>query len=120
MFDKGNNLPDSGRVSMQYCAALITYSAYFDIMAETWDDVTKDGTQPLKEWVVEYTVLVNRSTNHHLSIMYGEEIADVQRSLLHELRKSYGENERIDVTVQRMEEIQDTSEPIPFEGSFTP
>jgi hypothetical protein len=52
--------------------------------------------------------------------MYGEEIADVQRSLLHELRKSYGENERIDVTVQRMEEIQDTSEPIPFEGSFTP
>jgi len=89
-------------------------------MAETWDDVTKDGTQPLKEWVVEYTVVVNQNTNHHLSIMYGEDLADVQRSLLLELRKSYGENERIDVTVQRMEEIQETSESITFEGSFTP
>ena len=105
---------------MQYSTALITYSAYLGIMAETWDDVTWDGTQPLKEWVVEYTVLVNHSTNHHLSIMYGEDIADVQRSLLHELRKSYGENERIDVTVQRMEEIQNTLESISFEGCFTP
>ena len=89
-------------------------------MAETWDDVTKDDTQPLKEWVVEYTVFVDQNTNQHLSILYGEDLADVQRNLLNELRKSYGENERIDVTVQRMEEIQDTSDSVGFEGCFTP
>ena len=105
---------------MQYCVALITYSDNVGIMAETWEDVTWDGTQPLKEWVVEYTVSVNQETNHHLSILHGEDLADVQRNLLHEIRKSYAETERIDVTVQRMEEIQDTSDSIFFEGCFTP
>ena len=89
-------------------------------MAETWEDVTKDGTQPLKEWVVEYTVVVKQETNQHLNIMHGEDLADVQRRLLLELRKNYAENERIDVTVQRMEEIKATSESVTFEGCFTP
>ncbi|MDE0869894.1 MAG: hypothetical protein OSA21_06235 [Candidatus Poseidoniaceae archaeon] len=89
-------------------------------MAETWEDVTKDGTQPLKEWVVEYTVVVNEEKNQHLNIMYGEDLEDVQRILLIELRKNYAENDRIDVTVQRMEEIKDTSDSVTFEGFFTP
>lgn len=89
-------------------------------MAETWEDVTKDGTQPLKEWVVEYTVVVNEEKNQHLNIMYGEDLEDVQRILLIELRKNYAENDRIDVTVQRMEEIKDTSNSVTFEGLFTP
>jgi len=89
-------------------------------MAETWEDVTKDGTQPLKEWVVEYTVVVNEEKNQHLNIMYGEDLEDVQQILLIELRKNYAENDRIDVTVQRMEEIKDTSDSVTFEGFFTP
>tara|TARA_B100000767_G_scaffold124736_1_gene118844 strand:- start:2847 stop:3116 length:270 start_codon:yes stop_codon:yes gene_type:complete len=89
-------------------------------MAETWEDVTKDGTQPLKEWVVEYTVVVNEEKNQHLNIMYGEDLEDVQKTLLIELRKNYAENDRIDVTVQRMEEIKDTSNSVTFEGLFTP
>jgi len=89
-------------------------------MAETWEDVTKDGTQPLKEWVVEYTVVVNEEKNQHLNIMYGEDLEDVQKILLIELRKNYAENDRIDVTVQRMEEIKDTSDSVTFEGFFTP
>lgn len=89
-------------------------------MAETWEDVTKDGTQPLKEWVVEYTVVVNEEKNQHLNIMYGEDLEDVQKTLLTELRKNYAENDRIDVTVQRMEEIKDTSNSVTFEGLFTP
>ena len=105
---------------MQCCVALITYSAYLCLMAETWDDVTKDDTQPLKEWVVEYTVTVNQKSNQHLNILNGEDLADVQRILLTELRKNYGGNERIDVTVQRMEEIKDTTDSVSFEGCFTP
>lgn len=105
---------------MHYYTDLITFSDKVSIMAETWEDVTKGGTQPLKEWVVEYTVVVNEETNQHLNIMYGEDLADVQRRLLLELRKNYAENERIDVTVQRMEEIKDTSDAVTFEGCFTP
>ena len=105
---------------MHYYTDLITFSDKVSIMAETWEDVIKDGTQPLKEWVVEYTVMVNEVTNQHLNIMYGEDLADVQRRLLLELRKNYAENERIDVTVQRMEEIKDTSDAVTFEGCFTP
>jgi hypothetical protein len=89
-------------------------------MAETWEDVTWDESKPLKEWVVEYTVSVNGEMNHHLNILYGEDLVDVQRSLLHELRKTYVEKERIDVTVHRMEEIKDTSDSVYFEGCFTP
>ncbi len=90
-------------------------------MAETWEDVTWDERQPLKEWVVEYTVSVDGEESHHLNILYGEDLADVQRSLLHELRKTYQENERIDVTVHRMEEIIiNTSDSTFFEGCFTP
>ena len=89
-------------------------------MAETWEDVTWDESKPLKEWVVEYTVSVNGEMNHHLNILYGEDLVDVQRSLLHELRKTYVEKERIDVTVHRMEEIKDTSDSVYFEGCFMP
>jgi|TARA_B110000211_G_scaffold56239_1_gene62686 hypothetical protein len=105
---------------MQNYTDLITLCDNAIVMAETWEDVTKDGTQPLKEWVVEYTVVVNEETNQHLNIMQGEDLADVQRRLLLELRKNYAENERIDVTVQRMEEIKATSESVTFEGCFTP
>jgi len=105
---------------MQDYTDLITLCDHGSIMAETWEDVTRDGTQPLKEWVVEYTVVVNQETNQHLNIVYGEDLADVQRRLLNELRKNYAENERIDVTVQRMEEVKETSDSVIFEGCFTP
>ena len=105
---------------MQHYTDLITLCDNVRIMAETWEDVTKDGTQPLKEWVVEYTVVVNEEKNQHLNIMYGEDLEDVQKILLIELRKNYAENDRIDVTVQRMEEIKDTSDSVTFEGFFTP
>lgn len=105
---------------MQHYTDLITLCDNVRIMAETWEDVTKDGTQPLKEWVVEYTVVVNEEKNQHLNIMYGEDLEDVQKTLLIELRKNYAENDRIDVTVQRMEEIKDTSDSVTFEGFFTP
>lgn len=105
---------------MQHYTDLITLCDNVRIMAETWEDVTKDGTQPLKEWVVEYTVVVNEEKNQHLNIMYGEDLEDVQQILLIELRKNYAENDRIDVTVQRMEEIKDTSDSVTFEGFFTP
>lgn len=113
-------MPQYGKMLKQDGAVLISHPVHVYTMAETWEDVTWDERHPLKEWAVEYTVLVDGEENHHLNILYGEDLADVQRSLLHELRKTYVENERIDVTVHRMEEIQVTSEPTFFEGCFTP
>jgi|TARA_B100001094_G_scaffold324889_2_gene378217 hypothetical protein len=89
-------------------------------MAESWEDVTWDQSNPKKEWVVEYTVSVNGKKNHHLSILYGEDMSEIQKSLLNELRNTYVQDEKIEVTVHRMEEVQDTSESVSFEGCFSP
>ena len=105
---------------MQTSVAFISHPVDIIAMAESWEDVTWDERLPLKEWVVEYTVSVDGKENHHLNILYGEDLSDVQRSLLHELRKSFVESERIEVTVLRMEEVQDTSDTPSFEGCFSP
>ena len=89
-------------------------------MAESWEDVTWDTSDPQKEWVVEYTVSVNGDKNHHLTVLYGDDLSDIQRSLLHELRNTYVDNETIEVTVHRMEEVKETSQSVGFEGCFSP
>lgn len=89
-------------------------------MAESWEDVTWDQGRPLKEWAVEYTVAVDGEEYHHLNILFGEDESAVQKSLLDELRQTYVRNERIDVTLHRMEEIRETTNADIFEGCFTP
>ena len=89
-------------------------------MAETWEDITLEEETPLKEWVVEYIALVSGEKFHHLSILYGENQQDVQRSLLHELRQAYHDSERIDVTVLRMEETVMEADALHFEGDYIP
>jgi len=89
-------------------------------MAESWEDVTWDQGRPLKEWAVEYTVVVNDEEYHHLNILFGEDESAVQKSLLDELRQTYVSNERIDVTLHRMEEVKETVDSNFFEGCFTP
>ena len=36
-------------------------------MAKTWEDVTWEDSEPLKEWSVEYLVSINEDQHHHLS-----------------------------------------------------
>lgn len=89
-------------------------------MAKTWEDVTWEDNEPLKEWVVEYTVKISGEEHHHLSMLWGEDHADVQRHLLAELKRTYSGSERIDVTVLRMEEVTTDVDALYFEGCFTP
>ena len=71
-------------------------------MEESWDDVAWEQEVKLKEWYVEYIAIVNDQKNHHMSILYGEDMQDVQRSLLHEVRRMYRSTVRIDITVVKM------------------
>jgi len=89
-------------------------------MEETWEDITWEGENPPKEWVVEYIALVSGEKIHHLSILYGESHQDVQRSLLHELRITYPDSGRIDVTVLSMEETVINTEDLHFDGDCIP
>ena len=100
--------------------ALITLQEQDIIMAKTWEDVTWEDNEPLKEWAVEYTVTINGEQHHHLSVLWGEDHAGVQQHLLAELKRTYSGSERIDVTVLRMEEVNTDVDALYFEGCFTP
>ena len=105
---------------MHCTASLISVGVDYNTMAETWEDITWEEETPLKEWVVEYIALVSGEKIHHLSILYGESHQDVQRSLLHELRRTYPDSDRIDVTVLRMEETVMETDALHFEGYYIP
>tara|TARA_B100000768_G_scaffold180356_1_gene200088 strand:+ start:946 stop:1215 length:270 start_codon:yes stop_codon:yes gene_type:complete len=89
-------------------------------MEKTWEDVEWQGDEPLKEWYVEYIAIVNDEKNHHMSILYGEDYSDVQRSLLHEVRRTYTVNDRIDVTIIKINETDQSTDAALFEGMFVP
>ena len=89
-------------------------------MANTWEDITWEEETPLKEWLVEYVAVVDGERFHHLTVLYGEDHEDVQRSLLHELRRTYAETQRIDVTILRLEETGNQNDAMYFDGLYTP
>ena len=90
-------------------------------MEEAWEDVEWKEETPLKEWYVEYIAVVNDEKFHHMSILYGEDYTDVQRSLLHEVRRCYEVNDRIDVTIIKIKETeQKKTDAALFEGLFIP
>ena len=89
-------------------------------MEETWEGVEWQEKKPLKEWYVEYIAIVNDEKFHHMSILYGEDYTDVQRSLLHEVRRSYSINDRIDVTIIRICEATEKTDAALFEGCYVP
>ena len=86
-------------------------------MEETFEANTRDDH--VKEWMVEFIAVVNDTTNQHLSVLYGTDKEDVQRALLHELKRIYTDTDRIDVTIVRLEECESVEGPI-FEGLFIP
>ena len=89
-------------------------------MEETWEDVNWREESSLKEWYVEYVANVNDQKTHHVSILYGTNMQDVQKSILHEVRTSYASSHRIDITVVKMKECEDNIDAALFEGIFIP
>ncbi len=89
-------------------------------MEESWDDVAWGQEVKLKEWYVEYIAIVNDQKFHHMTILYGEDMQDAQKSLLHEVRRSYSSTDRIDITVIKMKETESQTDAALFEGIFVP
>ena len=89
-----------------------------NIMEETFGTSNRD--EHVKEWMVEFIAMVNGEKHHHLSVLYGTDQEDVQRAMLHELRRIYTDTDRIDVTIVRLEEIESEGEGAFFEGIFIP
>ena len=89
-------------------------------MEESWDEVAWDSEGQMKEWYVEYIAIVNEQKYHHMTILYGEDIEEAQRSLLHEVRRTYSSTDRIDITVVKMKETGNDSNDDLFEGIFVP
>ena len=89
-------------------------------MEESWDEVAWESEGNMKEWYVEYIAIVNEQKYHHMTILYGEDIEEAQRSLLHEVRRTYSSTDRIDITVVKMKETGNDSNDDLFEGIFVP
>jgi hypothetical protein len=89
-------------------------------MTNTWEDVAWEDSAPAKEWVVEYIAKVESDATHHLSVLLGTDMEDVQRSLMRELRATYHTAAEIEVTVLRIEEIEKEPNAALFAGAFTP
>ena len=89
-------------------------------MRDSWDEVAWESEGKMKEWYVEYIAIVNEQKYHHMTILYGEDIEEAQRSLLHEVRRTYSSTDRIDITVVKMKETGNDSNDDLFEGIFVP
>ena len=89
-------------------------------MEESWDEVAWESEGMMKEWYVEYIAIINEQKYHHMTILYGEDIEEAQRSLLHEVRRTYSSTDRIDITVVKMKETGNDSNDDLFEGIFVP
>lgn len=87
-------------------------------MEETFE--ANEHEDHVKEWMVEFIAVVNGERHQHLSVLYGTDQNDVQRAMLHELRRIYTDTERIDVTIVRLEEIESEAKGTFFEGLFIP
>ena len=81
----------------------------------TWETKT-----PHREWVVEYYAKVGEETTHHLSVLHGDGMEDVQRMLMQELRATYHEAQEIQFGGLRMEEIETEPNAAMFTGAYTP
>ena len=89
-------------------------------MGESWDDDYWDTDGQVREWYVEYIAVVNEQKYHHMTVLYGEGMQDVQKRLLQEVRDTYRSSDRIDITVVKMKETDYDPDSAKFEGLFVP
>ncbi len=84
---------------------------------EATDDI---GISTQRSWMVEYSVHIDDEIHRHLTMIYAMEISQVHHKLLAELRKSYQSDNRIDVTVHRIEPVNTNTDALYFEGIYAP
>ena len=89
-------------------------------MEESWDEVYWDCDGQIREWYVEYIAVVNDQKYHHMTVLYGQDMQDVQKRLLQEVRDTYHASDRIDITVVKMNETDFDPDSARFEGLFVP
>ena len=89
-------------------------------MEPTHDTNEEIGQGTTKAWMVEYSVEVDEDSNRHLSLIIAQDVSEIQRMLLRELRKTYHDSTRVDVTIHRMEPENTTTDALYFEGIFAP
>ena len=89
-------------------------------MEPTHDTNEEIGQGTTKAWMVEYSVEVDEDSNRHLSLIIAQDVSEIQRMLLRELRKTYHDSTRVDVTIHRMEPVNTTTDALYFEGIFAP
>ena len=82
--------------------------------SEEWDQTST------KTWMVEYTVEVDEERHRHLSLIRADDMTDVHRRLLGELRKAYQTSSKVDVTVHRIEPVTTNTDALYFEGIYAP
>ena len=64
--------------------------------------------------------MVNDQKYHHMTVLYGQDMQDVQKRLLQEVRDTYHASDRIDITVVKMNETDFDPDSARFEGLFVP
>ena len=89
-------------------------------MEESWDDVYWSSDEQIREWYVEYIAVVNDQKYHHMTVLHGQDMQDVQKRLLQEVRDTYFASDRIDITVVKMNETDFDPDNARFEGLFVP
>ena len=74
----------------------------------------------VKSWMVEFTVQDNGREQRHLTLIRAEDIHNVHSQLLKELKNSYQDRDRVDVTVHRIEPVSTYTDALLFEGIYSP
>jgi hypothetical protein len=71
-----------------------------------YESETEKSTTSEKEWIVEYEIESGDALKlQHLTVLCGHNVQEVQAALFIELRDMYPKEERIDVTITRLEPI---------------
>ena len=74
----------------------------------------------VKSWMVEFTVEDGRKNQRHLTLIKADDVNDVHNELLKELRLTYQDSEKVDVTVHRIEPVSTYTDALLFEGIYSP
>ena len=82
---------------------------------------TRDSdSSGVKSWMVEFTVEDGRRNQRHLTLLKADDVNDVHNELLKELRLTYQDSEKVDVTVHRIEPVSTYTDALLFEGIYSP
>ena len=89
---------------------LCSSSVILVLMEIPYEYGTQQDKQNLRQWAVEYVVEHLGERFHHITVLEGTDVNEVQHSLFEELRELYPAAERLEVAIVRMDPIQTQTE----------